>query len=103
MKAPSSSRHALAMTVELGGRRAASARVELFDEPGDARVARVALCGWIDRAAERRLERALEALAPREISKVVLDCSRVSRLERPEAARLVEAVSRFEGNPQAIE
>ena len=103
MKTPPDSRTALAMTLELGGRRAASARVELLDEPGVARVAHVALCGWIDRAAERRLERALAALAPREVSKVVLDYSRVSRLDRPEAARLLEAVARFEGRPGAIE
>ncbi len=96
-------RTALAINLELGGRHAAAARVELVHEAGAERVAHVALSGWIDGAAERRLERTLADLAPREISRVVLDCSRVSRLERPAAARLMEAVARFEGRPRAIE
>jgi|KBSSwiStaDraftv2_1062776.scaffolds.fasta_scaffold30489_4 hypothetical protein len=96
-------RTALAINLELGGRHAASVRVELLQEPGEAQVAHVALSGWIDGAAERRLERALDELKPREISRVVLDCSCVSMLERPAAARLLEAVARFEGRPGGIE
>jgi hypothetical protein len=103
MKTEPDQRTALALTVELGGRHAASARVELLHEPGEMQVAHVALSGWIDGAAERRLERALAVLQPREISRVVLDCSCVSRLEAPAAARLMEAVARFEGRPGAVE
>ena len=93
----------VAINLELGGRHAAAARVELLQAPGTADVAHVALSGWIDGAAERRLERALAALKTREISRVVLDCSRVSRLDRPAVARLMEAVAWFEGRPAAIE
>ena len=103
MNAESGMRAALAINLELGGRHAASARVEFLHEPGETQVAHVALSGWIDGAAERRLERALAALKPREISRVVLDCSCVSRFERPAAARLMEAVARFEGRPGGIE
>ena len=99
----SNERTALALHLELGGRRAAAARVELVQAADDARVAHVSLSGWIDGAAERRLERALAALSPRAISRVVLDCSCVRRLERPAAARLMEAVARLEGRPGAIE
>jgi hypothetical protein len=95
-------RTALAIHLELGGRRQASARVEVVHEH-EARVAHVALSGWIDGAAERRLERALEALEPREISKVVVDCSCVSRIARPTAARLMEAVARIESRSGAVE
>lgn len=102
MSAPADARSSLAINLDLGGRRSASARVELFDEPG-MQVARVALRGWIDRGAERRLERALADLAPREVSRVVLDCSGVSRLDGRQAARLLDAVSRFETVPGPIE
>ena len=95
-------RTALAIHLELGGRRQASARVEVVHEQ-EARVAHVALSGWIDGAAERRLERALEALGPRAISRVVVDCSCVERIARPTAARLMEAVARMESRPGANE
>jgi anti-anti-sigma regulatory factor len=103
VKPQGDARTAVAINLDIGGRRAASARVELVDEPGEPRVARVALRGWIDRAAERRLERALAALAPRQVSRVVLDCSDVSRLDGPQAARLLDAVARFETVPTPIE
>jgi len=103
MNAEPGMRAALAINLELGGRHAASARVELLQESGDAQVAHVALSGWIDGAAERRLERALAELKPRDISRVVLDSSCVSRMERPAAARLMEAVARLEGRPGEIE
>ena len=88
MKAHGDARTTLAMNLDLGGRHAASARVELLEQPGDSRVARVALRGRIDRAAERRLERALVDLAPRRVSRVVLDCSDLRRLDGRQAERL---------------
>ena len=102
MRSSADARTTLAINLELGGRHAASARVELVEEPG-IQVARVALRGWFDRAAERSLERTLAALAPRDVSRVVLDCSGVSRLGGRQAARLLDAVSRFETVPGPIE
>lgn len=96
-------RTALAINLEIGGRRAASARVELLDAVGEVRVARVALSGWIDRAAERRLARALADLAPRRVSRVVIDCSGVSRLGPRQVARLVHAMTRLERMPGAVD
>jgi anti-anti-sigma regulatory factor len=96
-------RTTLAMSFDLGGRHAASARVELLEQPGDSRVARVALRGRMDRTAERRLERALVDLAPRGVSRVVLDCSDVRRLDGRQAERLVAAMSRFEASSGPID
>jgi len=96
-------RTTLALNLELGGRHSASARVELLEHPGARCVAHVALRGWIDRRAERELERALAALAPRVVSGVVLDCSRVRRLADCQVARLVAALSRLERGAGAIE
>lgn len=96
-------RVALTLNLELGGRRAAFARVELLDGTGDAQVARVALSGRIDRAAERRLERALSELAPRRVSRVVLDCSAVSGMGAGQVNRLVEALARFERPPGPVD
>jgi anti-anti-sigma regulatory factor len=103
VNAPADGRTTLAINLELGGRHSASARVEWLEAPGDSRVARVALSGWIDRTAERRLERALDALAPRVVSRVVLDCSGVSRLDGRQAERLLAAVARLDGSPGPIE
>lgn len=102
MKSHVDARTTLAINLELGDRHAASARVELVEEPG-IQIALVAVRGCIDRAAERSLERALAALAPRDVARVVLDCSGVSRLDGPQAARLLDAVSRFETVPGPIE
>jgi hypothetical protein len=96
-------RAALTINLELGGRRAAFARVELLDETGEAQVARVALSGRIDRAAERRLERALADLAPRRVSRVVLDCSDVSGLGVGQVNRLVDAMARFDRPPGPVD
>jgi hypothetical protein len=96
-------RTAVAFNLELGGRHAASARVELLDGPDAARTARVALRGWIDGPAERRLERALDAFAPRAVTRVVLDCSRVRRIAGRQAARLVAAMARLESGHGSIE
>jgi anti-anti-sigma regulatory factor len=103
MRAPADVRTTVALNLELGGRHAASARVELWEAPGDSQVACVALSGWIDRGAERRLERALDALAPRAVSRVVLDCSGVSRLGGRQAERLLDAMARLEGAAGPIE
>jgi anti-anti-sigma regulatory factor len=92
----------LALNLDLGGRHA-SARVELLESPGAPCVAHVALRGWIDRRAERALEQALDALAPRTVSRVVLDCSCLRRLENRQAARLVRALSRLERGEGPIE
>jgi STAS domain len=102
MNVDAGARTALALHLEIGGRRRASARVEVVHER-EARIAHVALSGWIDGAAERRLERALEVLEPRAISRVVVDCSRVRRIAGPTAARLMEAMARIESGSGAVE
>ena len=106
-RADAEPRLALALNVELGhGRHGASARVELHERPPDGpaprRIARVALHGWIDRAAERRLESTLDDLATRGVDQVLLDCARLRHLDYRSAPALVDAVERFESRAGGV-
>jgi anti-anti-sigma regulatory factor len=99
-------RTALALELELGrGRRGASARVELLDwiEGTVRRVAHVTLRGRIGGAARRRLERAFEDLAARNVDHVVLDCTSVEHLGDREAHQLIHAASRLEARAGGME
>lgn len=96
-----SPRLALALNLQLShGRHGASARVELQERPqalpGARRIARVTLRGWIDAAAERRLEQALDDLAARGVEQVLLDCAQLRHIDYRLAPGLVNALERFE-------
>lgn len=89
-------RPVMVLELELGrGPQGASARVELLAGCGErpGRTARVALRGWIDRAAERRLERAFRDLAAHDVDHVVLDCRDVRHLDERAAHRLAAAAA----------
>lgn len=99
-------RTALALELELGqGRRGASARVELLDwiEGTAGRVARVTLRGRIGGAARRRLVRAFEALAARDVDHVVLDCTGVEHLGDRAAHQLIHAALHLEARTGGVE
>ena len=104
---PRLARLTLALNLELSyGRHGASARVELQERPharpGARRVARVTLRGWIDAAAERRLEQALEDLAARGVDQVLLDCAELRHIDYRVAPGLVGALERFEARTAGI-
>jgi len=101
-------RPVLALNLELSeGRPGASARVELHDRPAAighaaARVARVALRGCIDATAARRLERALDDLAMRDVDRVLIDCTELRHVDFRELPSLLEALDRFEAHSGMI-
>jgi anti-anti-sigma regulatory factor len=73
-----------AMNLDLNnGQHGASARIEIFerDATGAGAASRLALHGWIDRAALRRLEETLGELVARGAVRITLDCSRVRHIE----------------------
>lgn len=88
----------LGETVSLSpGVHGARARIEL--EPRDSQAgapsARLSLQGWIDRAALRRLESALEPLGHGFVRRLVLDCARVRHIEYDVLPGLVDALARI--------
>lgn len=90
------SRQALAVNLQFTrGRHGAAARIELHDRPA-GRLATVALCGWVDLPAGRRIEQTLEDLAARGASQLLLDCSQLRHIDYRMVTRLVEALVRFE-------
>jgi anti-anti-sigma factor len=100
-------RLALAMNLELShGRHGASARVELHERSAAGirprRIAVVVLRGWIDVAAELRLERTLEDLAARGAEQVLLDCAQLRHIDYRTAPALVDAVGRFESRAGGV-
>ena len=73
-----------AMNLDLShGQHGASARIELFEREaaGAGAAGRLALHGWIDRVALRRLEDTLAELVARGLGRFTLDCSRVRHIE----------------------
>ena len=92
------SRLAMALNLELThGRHGATARLELH-ERGNGRVALLALRGWIDDIATRRLESALDDLAARGASQLVLDCSQLRHVDYRLLPSLVASLERFESH-----
>jgi anti-anti-sigma factor len=96
----------VALNLELShGRHGASARVEIHErnhEGGAGRVARVALHGWLDAIAVRRLETALHDLAARGADQVVLDCSGLRHIAFRQTAALLDALERVEAHGGGI-
>jgi anti-anti-sigma regulatory factor len=90
------SRQALAVNLQFTrGRHGAAARIELLDRPA-GRLAMVALCGWVDLPAGRRIEQTLDDLAARGASQLLLDCSQLRHIDYRMVPRLVAALARFE-------
>jgi anti-anti-sigma factor len=89
-------RRALALNLDLAhGRHGATARLELHDR-GEHRVALLALRGWLDELAVRRLETALDDVTARGAGQLLLDCSQLRHIDYRVAPRLVGALERFE-------
>jgi anti-anti-sigma factor len=89
-------RATLALNLELShGRPGASARVEFHDRAA-GRVALFALYGWIDAVAARGLDRALDDIASRGVTQLLLDCSHVNHIDYRHVPELVAALARFE-------
>jgi len=83
------------------GRHGAAARIELHDRPG-GRLGMLALRGWVDLPAERRIEQALEDLAARGATQLVLDVSQLRHVDYRLMPRLVAAIARFESRAGAV-
>lgn len=89
-------RQALAVNLQFTrGRHGAAARIELHERPS-GRLGTLALRGWVDLAAERRIEQALDDLASRGANQLVLDCSQLRHIDYRMVPRLVQALARFE-------
>ncbi len=82
------------------GRHGAAARIELHDRPS-GRFAVLAVRGWIDLSAERRLESALDDLASRGVTQLLVDCSQLRHIDYRMVPRLVAALQRFESRAGA--
>ena len=95
-------RAVLALNLELTRRRpGASARVELH-EKRSGRVALIALRGWLDVRAVRRLVATLDDLAAREHAQLLLDCAGVRHIDYRQVPALVDALQRFETHAGAF-
>jgi anti-anti-sigma factor len=89
-------RRTMALNLDLAhGRHGATARLELHDRRG-TRVALLAIRGWLDTLAIRRLEVALADLAARGASQLLLDCSQLRHIDYRLVPSLVAALDRFE-------
>ena len=92
------SRRALALNLELThGRHGATARLELLERGGN-RVALLALRGWLDSVATQRLESALDDLAERGASQLIIDCSQLRHVDYRLLPSLVASLERFESH-----
>ncbi len=93
---PLRTRHTVALNVDLAhGRHGATARLELHDQAGQ-RVALLALRGWLDDVAVRRLEETLDGVSERGASQLLLDCSQLRHIDYRLVPTLVAALERFE-------
>lgn len=82
------------------GRHGAGARIELHDRPA-GRFAVLALMGWVDLSAERRIEQTLDDLVSRGARQLLLDCSQLRHVDYRMVPRLVESLGRFESRAGA--
>ena len=83
------------------GRHGAAARLEVHERPA-GRVGLLALRGWVDLSAERGIERALDDLAARGVSRLVVDCSQLLHVDYRLVPRLADALVRFEAHAGAV-
>lgn len=98
----SEGRQALAVNLQFTrGRHGAAARIELHERAA-GRLATLALRGWVDALAERRIELALDDLAVRGVSQLVLDCSQLQHIDYRMVPRLVQSLGRFEARAGSV-
>ena len=83
------------------GRHGAAARIELH-ESTTGRLAMLALRGWVDLCAERRIEQSLDDLAARGATQLVLDVSQLRHVDYRMVPRLVQAILRFEARAGSV-
>ena len=95
-------RHQVAMNLEFTrGRHGAGARIELHERP-TGRLAVLALRGWIDLSAERRLAQTLDDLVGRGVRQLIVDVSQLRHLDYRLIPRLVDTLARFEARSGAV-
>lgn len=83
------------------GRHGAAARLEVHERPA-GRVGLLALRGWVDLSAARGIERALEDLAARGVTRLVVDCSQLVHVDYRLVPRITEALVKFEAQAGAV-
>lgn len=83
------------------GRHGAGARLEVHERPS-GRVGLLALMGWVDLSAERGIERTLDDLAERGVTRLVVDCSQLLHVDYRLVPRLADALVRFEAHAGAV-
>jgi anti-anti-sigma factor len=92
----------VAMNLQLTrGRHGAAARLEVH-ERATGRVGLLALRGWVDLSAEQGIERVLDDLAMRGVSRLVVDCSQLLHVDYRLVPRLAEALARFEARAGVV-
>src|SRR5262249_59677989 len=82
------------------GRHGAAARLEVHERPA-GRVGLMALRGWVDLSAARGIERALDDLAARGVSRLVVDCSQLLHVDYRLVPRVAGALPAFAGAARA--
>src|SRR5262245_65636339 len=83
------------------GRHGAAARLEVHERPA-GRVGLLALRGWVDLIATRGIEAALDDLAARGVSRLVVDCSQLLHVDYRLVPRLADALLGFESRAGAV-
>jgi anti-anti-sigma factor len=95
-------RTSVAMDLQLTrGLHGAAVRLEVHERPV-GRVGMLALRGWVDLSAERGIERVLEDLATRGVSRLVVDCSQLLHVDYRLVPRLADALARFEARTGSV-
>jgi len=95
-------RPSMSMNLQLSrGRHGAAARLEVHERPA-GRVGLLALRGWVDLSAARGIERALDGLAARGVSRLVVDCSQLLHVDYRLVPRLADALLGFEARTGAV-
>ena len=77
------------------GRHGAGARLEVLERPA-GRVGLLALRGWVDLSAARGIERTLDDLAARGVSRLIVDGSQLLHIDYRLVPRLADALVSFE-------
>ena len=83
------------------GRHGAAARLEVHERPS-GRDGLMALRGWVDLSAARGIERALDDLAERRVSRLVVDCSQLLHVDYRLVPRLAAKLLEFEAHAGAV-